>query len=104
MKNKIQDLRNHLFETLERLKDEEDPMDIDRALAIAEVGKVIVDSAKAEAAFLKKVNKRSGTGFSEEPDINKFIEAEEISEIERPPADYSNKGHLSTVKKYSDTA
>lgn len=40
MKNKIDDLRNHLFETLEALKDDEKPMPLDRALAIAEVAKV----------------------------------------------------------------
>ena len=53
MKNKIGDLRNHLFETLEALKDEEKPMDIARALAVADVAKVIVDSAKVEVNFLK---------------------------------------------------
>ena len=30
MKNKIDDLRNHLFATLEALQDKENPMDIDR--------------------------------------------------------------------------
>ena len=34
-KNKIQDLRNHLFETLEMLKDGD--MDVSRASAIADV-------------------------------------------------------------------
>jgi len=53
MKNKIGDLRNHLFETLEALKDEEKPMDIARAQAVANVAKVIVDSAKVEVNFLK---------------------------------------------------
>ena len=46
------DLRNHLFATLEALQDKDDPMDIDRAKAIAEVGKVMVDSAKVEVAFI----------------------------------------------------
>jgi hypothetical protein len=53
MKNKIGDLRNHLFETLEALKDEEKPMDIARARAVADVAKVIVESAKVEVDFLK---------------------------------------------------
>ena len=30
-KNKIQDLRDHLFETLEALKDKDEPMDVARA-------------------------------------------------------------------------
>lgn len=52
-RNKIEDLRNHMFATIEGLLDEKDPMDIDRARAIAEVGKVIVESAKAEVMYLK---------------------------------------------------
>ncbi len=63
MKNKIDDLRNHLFETLEALKDDEQPMDIDRAKAIAEVGKVIVESAKVEVRFLEVTGAARGTGF-----------------------------------------
>ena len=43
MKNKIDDLRNHLFEALEALKDEEKPMDLDRARVVAEIATVIVD-------------------------------------------------------------
>lgn len=56
-KNKIEDLRNHLFETLERLKDGD--MEIDRAKAIAEVSSAIIDTAKVEIAFLREVG---GTG------------------------------------------
>ncbi len=41
MKNKIDDLRNHLFETLEALKDKDEPMELARARAIADVGRVI---------------------------------------------------------------
>ena len=53
MKNKIEDLRNHLFATLEALQDEQKPMEIDRARAIADVAKVIVDSAKVEVDYVK---------------------------------------------------
>jgi hypothetical protein len=62
-KNKIEDLRNHLFETLEALKDEEKPMDIARAIAVAEVAKVIVESAKVEVAYLRTTGGSMGTGF-----------------------------------------
>lgn len=62
-KNKIDDLRNHLFETLEALKDEEKPMDIERARAVADVAKVIVESAKVEVAFLKTTGALSASGF-----------------------------------------
>jgi hypothetical protein len=63
MKNKIDDLRNHLFETLEALKDEEKPMELDRARAIADVSRVIVDSAKVEVDFLKVTGGLRSTGF-----------------------------------------
>ena len=62
MKNKIQDLRNHLFATLEALQDTENPMDINRAKAIADVAKVIVDSAKAETRHIEVLG-GEGTGF-----------------------------------------
>jgi hypothetical protein len=63
MKNKIDDLRNHLFETLEALKDEEKPMDLARAQAVAEVAKVLVESAKVEVAFLKVTGLQRSTNF-----------------------------------------
>lgn len=52
-KNKLEDLRNHLFETLEALKDEEQPMAVDRALAVAHVAHAIINSAKLELRFLE---------------------------------------------------
>lgn len=62
-KNKIDDLRNHLFETLEALKDKDEPMDLDRARAVAEVAKVIVESAKVEVSFLKVTGAVRSTTF-----------------------------------------
>lgn len=67
MKNKITDLRNHLFATLEALQDKDDPMPVERAQAIASVGKVIVDSAKVEVLFLRATAAESGTGFLDAP-------------------------------------
>jgi hypothetical protein len=60
MKSKIDDLRNHLFETLEALKDKDEPMDLDRARAIADVARVIVDSAKVEVEFARVASEVSG--------------------------------------------
>lgn len=62
MKNKIEDLRDHLFATLEGLRDKENPMDLDRAKTIAAVGQTIVNSAKVEVDFMK-VAGGSGSGF-----------------------------------------
>jgi len=66
VKNKMTDLRNHLFATLEALQDKEDPMEIDRAKAIADVAKVLVDSAKVEVAFIAATDGEArSTGFIE---------------------------------------
>jgi hypothetical protein len=62
MRNKIDDLRNHLFATIESLLDETNPMDIDRAKAISDVAQTIINSAKVEVDFLNKVG-GNGTGF-----------------------------------------
>lgn len=61
MKNKIEDLRNHLFETIEKLKDGD--IDIEKAKAIADLSQVIVNSAKVEVDFLKTVGRNSSEFF-----------------------------------------
>ena len=63
MKNKIEDLRNHLFAALEGLADQEKSMELERAKAIADVARVIVDSAKAEVQYIQATGARGGTGF-----------------------------------------
>lgn len=63
MKNKIEDLRNHLFETLERLKDGDEKMPLDRARTIVDVAQAIINSAKVEVDYLRTVQGTKGTGF-----------------------------------------
>jgi len=63
MKNKIEDLRNHLFETLEALKDKDEPMELDRAKAVADVAQVIINSAKVEVEFAKATGCSIASGF-----------------------------------------
>jgi hypothetical protein len=63
MKNKIEDLRDHLFAAIEALQDDENPMDIDRAKAVADVAQVIINSAKAETEYLRVVGATKGSGF-----------------------------------------
>lgn len=53
MKNTLEDLRNHLFAALEGLADNEKPLDIERAKAIAQVGQTIIESAKIEVKYLE---------------------------------------------------
>ena len=58
----MEDLRNHLFATIESLMDEEKPMDLDRAKAISDVAQTIINSAKVEVEFINKVG-GIGTDF-----------------------------------------
>ena len=60
-RNKINDLRDHLFETLERLK--EGDIDIATAKAMADVGQVIINSAKIEIDFIKATGSTKDSGF-----------------------------------------
>lgn len=63
MKNKLEDLRNHLFATLESLQDDEKPMDIDRAKAISDVAQTLINSAKVEVDYLRATGQTRGSGF-----------------------------------------
>jgi hypothetical protein len=68
MQNKIEHLRNHLFATLEGLRDKDNPMDIERAKAISNVANSIIETAKVEVKFIEAVGGK-GTGFMTEPPL-----------------------------------
>lgn len=68
MKNKIEDLRDHLFATIESLRDKEHPMDIERAKAISQVADTIIESAKVECKFIELTG-GDGTGFVPKPQL-----------------------------------
>ena len=53
MKNKIGDLRNHLFETIEMLKANDGSMDIKTARAIKDAADSIIGTAKVELEFIE---------------------------------------------------
>lgn len=61
-KHTIDDLRDMMFQTLHALKDKEQPMEIDRALAMKEVAQVIVNSAKVEVEHMR-ISGGAGSGF-----------------------------------------
>lgn len=52
----INDLRGHLMGTLASLRDRTNPMEPDRARAIAQVASVLVDTAKVEVDYLRATN------------------------------------------------
>lgn len=49
----IEEMRRHLMSTLVDLRDRQNPMDVDRARAVADVARVMVDSAKVEVEYIK---------------------------------------------------
>jgi len=70
MKNKISDLRNHLFSVLEELTDPESTYDIAKAKVVADVAQVIINSAKIENDYIKIIGGSHGSGFIEEGRID----------------------------------
>ena len=66
MKNKISDLRNHLFSVLEELTDPDSTYDIAKAKVVADVAQVIINSANVENQYLKIIGGTHGSGFIEE--------------------------------------
>ncbi len=60
MKNKISDLRNHLFVVLEELSDPDSKYDLEKAKVIANVAQTIINSASVENQYLKIVGGSQG--------------------------------------------
>ena len=61
-RNKLSDLRDHMFAALERLSDEtlnpeQQEIEIRKAKEIAAVGNTIINSAKVEVDFIKATGK-----------------------------------------------
>jgi hypothetical protein len=61
----INQLREHLLATLADLRDRQNPMEPDRARAVAQVASVLVDTAKVEVDYLKATG-QDRAGFLEE--------------------------------------
>lgn len=59
----MDDLRDHLFATMEGLRDQENPIDVERAKAVCEVAGKIIDSAKTEVELLKTVGGEPGSNL-----------------------------------------
>lgn len=68
-KNTIRDLYDHLFETIEALRDDEDPMDVARANAVAHVAGKILEGAKLEVKLLNITGETRAGGILPDPVI-----------------------------------
>ena len=69
MKNRISDLSNHLFETIEALKDPDRPMEVQRAKAIYETAQTIIETGKLELQFIDLVGQRENSQFFDQPKL-----------------------------------
>lgn len=77
MRNKLSDLRDHLFAALEGLADEEKPLDIERARAIAEVSQTIINTAKLEVEAMKVYGDLGVRGSG-------FVQVEPTEQVQGP--------------------
>lgn len=66
-KTNIDDVRQELLATLRDLRNRDNPMDIERAKAVATVATVLVDSARAENEYLRLAGLDSSS-FMNDPD------------------------------------
>lgn len=75
----ISSLREHLMGTLASLRDRDNPMEPDRARAVAQVAGVLVDTARVEVDYIKATGQ----------DVSNFIDgmkAPDTPQIEQAPA------------------
>lgn len=63
----INDLREHLMATLASLRDRDNPMEPDRARAVAQVASVLVDTARVEVDYAKATGEQIGA-FLRDPE------------------------------------
>lgn len=61
MAKKMIDLREALFDTLDKVRNNEIP--VDKAKQICDIAQVIINSANAETNFIKIIKSEQGTGF-----------------------------------------
>ncbi len=66
----IDQLRSHLMDTLAALRDRDNPMEPDRARAVAQVAGVLVDTAKVEIEYLKVTGQDSSKFLETPPDAS----------------------------------
>lgn len=64
----ITQVRQSLLDTLADLRNRDNPMDVERARAVAQVASVLVDTAKAEIDYLK-VTGADHSSFLDAPEI-----------------------------------
>lgn len=69
MKNKLSDLRDHLFAQLEAVREASDEnlqKEVQRAQSVSDIGRVLIDSAKVEIEYFRQIGgENSSSSFIE---------------------------------------
>lgn len=89
MKNlSIDDLNRHLFESIEMLKNQDDPiadehekMDVQTAKAIADLGKVAIEGFKVKAQVLNMMRNADNPSLLKSTVVDSGIITEEIKQL-----------------------
>jgi hypothetical protein len=63
----MNDLREHLMNTLSALRDRDRPMEVDRARAVAQVAAVAVETAKVEVEYIRAIGGNGRSPFMTPP-------------------------------------
>lgn len=79
----INQLRQHLLDTLADLRNPHRPMEPDRARAVAQVAGVLVDSARVEVDYLKATGQ----------DVSNFIDGLKAPELLELPGTTIHRGN-----------
>lgn len=74
-KNKMADLNDHLFAALEGLSDTENPMDLERARAIATVAQTIINGAKVQVDAARTFKRQTPGEFFGMPEDRQIAAA-----------------------------
>jgi hypothetical protein len=72
----INEIRQSLLDTLKDLRSKEQPMDIERAKAVATVASVLVDTARVENDYLKITGQDKSNFLESAPDVPTFPRAD----------------------------
>jgi hypothetical protein len=75
MNTNINELREHLMGTLASLRDRDNPMEPDRARAVAQVASVLVDTARVEVDYIKATDHKE-SAFLSGPDVARLASNE----------------------------
>jgi hypothetical protein len=80
-RNKINDLRNHLFEVIEMLKDDEpNSMTIEKAETIVQVAQVIINTGKLETDYIRATDGVRRTTYQTEFINQNLLDNEETKD------------------------